>query len=351
MTLSPQHPGSRPLGTSAPPLPDGGPPPVVDRSLKKPRPSVLGLIANLLRGVLMGLAELVPGVSGGTVALVTGVYERLIASASHTVNAARLVASGPNRLEGAQAELRKIDWWLLVPLLTGMAAVVLTLAGVLESFVTNEPVVSRALFSGLVLASISVPLLMIPAEEWRGAARKLGALLIIVVAAAAAFVASGLPGNTAGDPSLVVVFLAAAVAICALVLPGVSGSYFLLTVGLYSATLTAVDERNLTYIAVFGAGAVVGLSAFVKLLQYLLTSHRRVTLLVMSGLMLGSLRALWPWQNEDRDILPVGDDWPLALGLAAAGAVVVAVLVFVESRFGAVPHAPVEPAPEHTPRG
>lgn len=311
-----------------------------------PRPTPLGLIANIIRGMLIGMAELVPGISGGTVALVTGVYERLIASASHTVSAARMAVSG--RLGDAKAEVRKVDWWLIGPLLLGMGAIVVTMAGILKDFVENEPMVSRSLFDGLVLASVSVPLLMIPTEQWRGAGRKVGAVFLIVAAAAAAFVASGLPGNEVGEVNLVFVFLAAAVAICALVLPGVSGSYFLLTVGLYSVTLTAVEERDLVYIAVFGAGAVVGLASFVKLLQHLLTTHRMVTLLVMTGLMLGSLRALWPWQTEDREILPVGTDWPLALGLAALGVVVVAVLVAVEARFGAVPKEPVEPEEPHT---
>ncbi len=86
-------------------------------------------------------------------------------------------------------------------------------------------------------------------------------------------------------------------AVCALVVPGVSGSFLLLAVGLYSTTLGAVDARDLTYLVAFALGAVVGLGTFVRLLRWLLERHRRTTLLVMAGLMTGSLRALWPWQS------------------------------------------------------
>jgi putative membrane protein len=131
---------------------------------------------------------------------------------------------------------------------------------------------------------------------------------------------------------LLLVGLAASVAICALVLPGVSGSFFLYTVGLYDATLEAVNQRDLAYIAVFALGALVGLASFVKLLQWLLEHRYRATIVVMTGLMAGSLRALWPWQTDDRELLPPGDDVLQMVLLAGAGAAVVLILVAVEAR-------------------
>ena len=102
------------------------------------------------------------------------------------------------------------------------------------------------------------------------------------------------------NPSLIAVFFAAAIAVCALILPGISGSLILLTMGLYQPIIGAVSDRDLGTIAVFALGALCGLAAFIKLLNFLLDHHRAPTLMAMAGFMLGSLRALWPW-GADQD--------------------------------------------------
>jgi putative membrane protein len=255
---------------------------------------------HAVRGFLIGMAELVPGVSGGTVALVTGVYDRLIDSASHVLGAGRRLLRGPDRRRGAAAEVRRTDWLLVGPVLLGMAIAVVTMAGVLEGFVTGSPELARGLFFGLVAASVLVPIRMLPEREEGSRGRDVALVLVALVAA---FVLTSLAGGfEVTDPPYVLVALAAAVAVCALVVPGVSGSFFLLAVGLYTPTLTAVHDRDLVYIAVFTVGAVVGLATFVQVLHYLLHTRRRGTLLVMVGLMVGSLRALWPWQGEAADV-------------------------------------------------
>jgi putative membrane protein len=145
------------------------------------------------------------------------------------------------------------------------------------------------------------------------------------------FLLVGLPTLNVDDPSLVIVAPAAAIAVCALVLPGVSGSFLLLALGMYEPTLSAVNDRDFAYLGVFVAGAIVGLGSFVAVLQWLLTHRRRITLVVMTGLMVGSLRALWPWQGEGRELLaPDAASLPVVVGLFVAGITVVAVLLFVE---------------------
>lgn len=291
---------------------------------------------DFVRGALMGMAELVPGVSGGTVALVTGIYDELIKSANHVVQGVRALVTGPERGERFSAELRSVNWWMVVPVLIGMVTVVFTVAGVMHDFVANTPEHARGLFFGMVAASLIVPLQMAPARakgrspvwDW----------VIVVVAAVVAFVLTSFAGGqVVENPALPIVFIAAAVAICALVIPGVSGSFFLLAVGLYAPTLQAVDDRNFAYLGVFMLGAIVGLAAFVKLLHYLLNEHRRTTLLAMAGLMLGSLRALWPWQTigaADGDgagalLAPTEPIlWPVLL--AVLGAVIVLALLGAE---------------------
>ncbi|HKJ12438.1 MAG TPA: DUF368 domain-containing protein [Ornithinimicrobium sp.] len=303
---------------------------------KDRRPARL-LPLDLVRGFLIGSAELVPGVSGGTVALVTGVYEQLIASASHVLAAARALAVGPDRRRATLTELRRTDWRLIVPVLVGMALAVLTIAGVMSSFVTDHPENARGLFFGLVAASIIVPIRMLP-EPHRAPALDAG--LAVLAAVTAYLLVTLATGGSSTDPPLYVVFLAAAVAVCALVVPGVSGSFLLLAIGIYTVTLDAVSERDLVYIAVFGAGAVCGLASFVQLIGYLLREHRRTTLVVMTGLMVGSLRALWPWQSSSGGGEASGPGALLApteplvgpLLLMALGVAVVLALVWVQAR-------------------
>lgn len=274
---------------------------------------------HVLRGMAMGVAEVVPGVSGGTVALVLGIYERLIDGAGHVVTALRLSVTG--RRAEARAELRRAHWTTIVPALAGMVTAVVVAARLVEPVIEDHPVGARAVFFGLVLFSIVVPARMVGRWAPRDVATA-------VLAAVAAFVLTGLPPGGDVTPRLVVVTLAAAVAICALVLPGVSGSFLLLTLGLYQPTLAAVNDRDVVYLGAFALGAAVGLSLFVKALQTALHRHHALTLALMTGLMVGSLRALWPWQDEDRGLLAPDDGALPMLALAVgAGLAVTAVLV------------------------
>lgn len=291
---------------------------------------------NALRGFLIGMAELVPGVSGGTVALVTGIYERALRSA-HALGAAfRALVLGPDRGAGFRRGMRDVDWWLVGPMLVGMAIAVLFAAGTVEHLVSSNPENARGLFFGLVAASLIVPLRLLPRGRGTGVSGSVDLLLFVVPAAVAFFLVGFANSQAIDHPPIWFVFIAAAVAVCALVVPGVSGSFFLLAVGLYSPTLQAVDDRALGYIAVFGAGALLGLFTVVKVMTTLLDKARRGTLLVMSGLMLGSLRALWPWQGGEGSAeghgsltLPTDPVWP-PIVLAAVGAVVVLALIVVE---------------------
>ena len=101
---------------------------------------------------------------------------------------------------------------------------------------------------------------------------------------------------------------------------------------MYAPTLAAVNNRDFAYLGVFALGALVGLGFFVSGLQWLLANHHRVTLVVMTGLMVGSLRALWPWQNEQNVLLTPSGNVGLYVGLFIAGAVGVLALIFVETR-------------------
>lgn len=293
------------------------------------RRAVPEVAANVLRGGLIGAVEVMPGVSGGTVALVVMIYERLIASASAAIAGIFLLVSGLFR--GAQVRrrglerLREVDWLLVVPLVVGMGAAILTMSRVMESLVEDHPVLMRAAFFGMVLVSLLIPIRM--AGDWR-----MRDWLYLAVAALVTAFAVSLPTAPLEITPLTIMGCAA-IAVCALALPGLSGSFLLLALGLYEPTLEAVNNRDLGYLGLFLVGAATGGVLIILGLRRLLRTRHHVTMVVITGLMAGGLRALWPWQDEARNVVPIesGTLGPV-IGLAIAGAVVVGIGVWAESR-------------------
>lgn len=286
--------------------------------------SVGSYIFNAVRGGAVGTSEALPGISGGTVALIVGLYDKLIGGAGHVVSGIRLTVTDGLRGKGmdrAKEEFGRADWGTLLPAMIGMPIFLILALLLIEPILHDHTQYAYALFFGLVLASVWIPY-SAAGLPWRPQHYVVGLVFAVL-----AFFVMSLPGaNLPVNP--VVVFLAASVAICALVLPGMSGSFILLTVGLYEPVLQAVRDVDVAFILTFAAGAVTGLALFVKLLQYLLDNKRRITLVVLTGIMAGSLRALWPWQNDEREIMPV-TDVPLTVGFMVLGfAVVSAVLVW-----------------------
>jgi putative membrane protein len=266
----------------------------------------------------MGAADVVPGFSGGTVALVAGVYERLVGNVRAGAGALALVARG--RPRAAWSRMRSIDGAFLAALGTGIAVSIATLARGVEHLLETQPVVMSAVFLGLVLGAsgVAVRLLRVPVP--------LHALLG-AGAAVATFVMLGSSPGVLTDPAPLVVAATGAVAVSAMLLPGVSGSFLLLLLGMYPLIIGAVADRDLAVLAVFGAGMLVGLAAFSTLLDWLLRRAHDAVLAVLIGLMLGSARVLWPWPSGsgvgDPALAAPGPDWPIvtAAGVSAAMAV------------------------------
>lgn len=284
---------------------------------------------DLIRGALIGLVEIIPGVSGGTVALIIGVYETLVESVGEFVHGAVALVLGPLRGRGtgqARAHFGRVRWDVVIPLGIGMLLAVVVSARIVAPLVEQYPQAARAFFAGLILVSLRVPYRMV-GGGWRG-----HEWLLAVAGAALAFWLTGLPApaGEGGAPPLWLVALGAAVAICALVLPGLSGSFLLLLSGLYVPTLEALNRLDFVYIGTFILGAVLGLAGFVQVLRWLLARHRRVTLSLMTGLMAGSLRALWPWQGPDRELLAPSGQVGMVLGWFVLGVVIVTLMLGVE---------------------
>ncbi len=242
----------------------------------------IGLFA---RGLAMGAADIVPGVSGGTVALMTGIYDRLIRSiVAIDKDCLALLLSGRVR-----AVWHRVDGAFLLPLLLGILTAIFTLASTIHWLLDAYPQPLWAFFSGLILAS---GLLLLRDEVVlnrvdRVACFSLGVALAVTIAyLPTVSLLSGLSG----------LFVAGAIAICAMILPGISGSFMLVLMGMYAPVLAAVRQIALTELMVFAAGCVTGLVSFSKLLDKLLRSHRMSAMAFLCGVLMGSLVAVWPWR-------------------------------------------------------
>ncbi len=272
----------------------------------------------------MGAADVVPGVSGGTVALVFGIYADLIAQVREGAHALADLVRG--RFGSGIGRIRALDWWFLIPLGGGILVAVVSLASVITHFLEEEPIRTAAVFFGLVVGSLATTVHLV--HRWTPPL-----IATAVGVAAGLFVLLGFGSGQVQEPATIFVFVGGSIAICAMILPGISGSFLLLMLGLYQYVLDAVDARDLAVIAVFGAGAVVGLALFSSALGWAFEHHEQPVLAALIGLMVGSLRVLWPWPNgtgseESTDgaelALPAGDVvWPIALGALAAVAIVV----------------------------
>ena len=261
----------------------------------QPKPTrLVDAAVTALRGFAMGAADLVPGVSGGTVALLLGIYERFI-------GAIRGVAAIPSRLlrgdiSGARSKFKEADWVFVLPLGVGIVIAVFSLASLMERLLHDYPEEMAGIFMGLVLASLVATYLSVepPAKKARLTPWE---LLLAAAVAAGVFVLLGFSATPQADPSLLAYLGSGALAICAMVLPGISGSFLLLIVGMYAALLAALDDIAIVQLLVFCLGAAIGLALFSTLLHRLLIQFRRPTTAVLLGLLLGSMRVLWPWPN------------------------------------------------------
>lgn len=245
----------------------------------------MGHVGVFLRGMLMGAADIVPGVSGGTMAFITGIYETLLSSI-RSVDLEFLTKVLRLDIAGAWAH---INGNFLLALVLGIFTSIFSLARLISWILENHPVPLWAFFFGLILASALV--LLREVNRWY--LRRL--LCLLVGIALALFIALSpvvnLDGGYAG------IFIAGFLAICAMILPGISGSFILVLLGMYSATLTAVKSLDVAYMLVLALGAGAGLLCFSRLLYWLLQRFHQSTMALLTGFLFGSLAVVWPWKR------------------------------------------------------
>ncbi|MCR9258506.1 MAG: DUF368 domain-containing protein [Pseudomonadaceae bacterium] len=260
--------------------------------------TVLSLFSILWRGLLMGLAEVVPGVSGGTMAFITGIYHELVRSlASFGPSSLRLLSQP--RLFAQHHNLR-----FLCVLAAGMVGGALLFSQLMVFLLEHYQPVVWGFFSGVIAMSVVII----------GRARALTTLLSYgAIGLVCGIALLWLPTSSA-EPVLWMFFIGGIVSVCAWLLPAVSGSYMLLAMGLYPAVVAAVAEFDFRILIVLLSGCAVGLLLFSKSLAWLLRHYQEPLLALLTGLMLGSIANLWPWQQLAEVIT---DKWLSPAGYAA----------------------------------
>ena len=259
-----------------------------------------------VRGLAMGIVEVIPGVSGGTIAFITGIYERLLAAlAGWSPRSVLALVRGGDRSAH--------DLGFLAVLAVGMALGYLGAARLIGHLLDAYGLLVWSFFFGLIAGS-----------AWH-LGRRLGlrhaATFGIAGTVLGAFVATLGAGRV--DPGYLQFFLGGGLATAAWMLPGISGSFVLLLLGLYEPFVAAVNGLRIDILAAAGAGIAAGLLLFARVVTLLLGRFRRAVLATLTGLMAGSLLRLWPWRTDDALLSPegyrlaTGND-PMLLGVALA---------------------------------
>lgn len=253
----------------------------------RPQRSLKDYVGLTLRGLCMGASDIVPGVSGGTMAFILGIYEELIDSIRTIGRPHFIQAVLKFRIKEI---LQILNWQFLLAVGLGILMAIFTLARGLEWLLLNQPVYLWSFFFGLVLASVYTVSKRVP----RWTPPLVAAMLI---GAIAAFILVGLvPTQTPNTWWFLI--LSGACAICAMILPGISGAFILVLLGKYQFVLNAVNERDFLTLLLVAIGAAVGLISFAQVLGWLFKQYHDMTVAVLIGLMVGSLRKIWPWKMD-----------------------------------------------------
>ncbi len=254
---------------------------------------MMNRITLLLKGMAMGIAEVIPGVSGGTIAFISGIYEELIDTIKSVLGPDLFKGFKEGGIAGAwKAANGEFVLTLLAGMVIGIVSGVFTVVHLLET----HPQLLWAFFFGLILASA-----VYMARQVQGWGL-MEVIALVFGTALAYYITVASPSQ--GSESLVMVFVAGAIAISALILPGISGSFILLLMGMYTFILPTVREALKTFdasaliiVGVFALGCLFGLATFSRVLSWTFKHYRNITIALLTGFLIGSLNKLWPWRN------------------------------------------------------
>lgn len=260
-----------------------------------------GYLLLILKGMAMGAADVIPGVSGGTIALITGIYEELLFSIkSINLKAVKLLFTGK-----VAAFWKTINGNFLLSVVLGIGISIFSLAKGMTYLLHHYPILVWSFFFGLIIASTIYVARTI--TVWN--AKTVIAGIAGIAIAYCITVISPTEANTAWY----FIFFSGVIAICAMILPGISGSFILVLLGMYSFILGALGELNIPVLLVFATGAAIGIIGFSNFLSWLLKRYHTLTIALLAGFMVGSLNKIWPWKIATKTITdPHGEVIPVA---------------------------------------
>ena len=281
----------------------------------------------------MGAADLVPGISGGTIALITGIYEKLLKS----INSISWKTIMEIKTSGLKFVWNKINGRFLLTLLSGVITSILLFSWLLEWLFNNESIGIWSFFFGILLASF---IFLIKIEIQKKTISFFSLLIGIVIS----YQITKIAPSSIQTVSLWYIFITGFFGITAMILPGISGAYILILMGVYQIILSNIRQaQQLIFnfnedifvdvaqvLGIFFLGIILGIKFFTKLLTFLLDNYRNYVMSFLIGLMIGSLNKIWPWQNainesnliENNQMVPVlpqnynGDDPEISKAIA-----------------------------------
>ncbi len=317
------------------------------------------IFVNILRGLAIGTANIIPGVSGGTIALLLGIYNRLLTAISSI--GPGLIAGLKKGSSGLKEEWNRVDGTFLISLGIGAGIAIVATARIMAMLLEKHHDPTYGFFFGLVLASAVVPWQMIKTIKPGVLFSMLAAIIIVMLLTVAmsgeerlanAQKKAAIKQQTAGvsessrqiseDPANLAFFcFAGIIAISAMILPGISGSFMMLLMGIYFDILICINERQLIPLVFFAIGCIAGLLLFTRFLKFLLSRYHDLTMAFLSGLVIGSLYGIWPFKSfgladgrrvDIANIMPAefGSNETATLAAALAGVIIVVVFMVIE---------------------
>ncbi len=243
-------------------------------------------ISIFLKGFLMGICDLIPGISGGTIAFITGIYTRLIdAVKSFSPKLFYDILTYPvNRKKDSLREgIKKLDLIFLLILVLGIISAFLTGSRTIKFLLEEYLAYTLSFFVGLILASSKT---IFEHIENHSIKNILFCFLGLILG-----LTFSILGHLTVRPSLGYVFLGGFCAVSAMFLPGISGAFILLIMGLYEFMIGVLNDirGNISYFLVFIVGALLGAFSISRIISFLFKKNRCRTLYVLLGLVIGAL--------------------------------------------------------------
>lgn len=243
-------------------------------------------ILIFLKGFLMGVCDLIPGISGGTVAFITGIYTRLInAVKSFSPKLIYDIVTYPinRKSDRLKEDIKKLDLIFLLILMLGIMSAFLIGSRIVKFLLREHIAYTLSFFIGLILASSKTIFEHIENHNIKNILFCLLGLILGLL--------SSMLVPLIVEPSLGYVLLGGFCAVNAMFLPGISGAFILLIMGLYEFMINVLNDirNNISYFLVFIAGAIMGAFTISRIISFLFKKNKCRTLYTLLGLVIGAL--------------------------------------------------------------